>query len=243
VDAYLDKHGDVSLLALQTELGLLPPTWRSTSRGLGQSGIYLFRVPPGRYQDQPAPAIEIIQHHHRYMVVMPSIHPEGRPYLWYDPEGVEQHRPPNIDELPWLPDLWVDYLKVKQRTEQTYEPRAHQVDDWTPAVTRAFTKALMDMPGGRHNAAMRGALALLRLLALEHPGADVALTELGARFRNRPSTSAHASSLEARSPWTSPTSPRPSGELTAKCYGPKANPCSSSDRPVSARPPSPTRSS
>jgi replicative DNA helicase len=41
----------------------------------------------------------------------------------------------------------------------------------------------MDMPGGRHNAAMRGALALLRLLALEHPGADVALTELGARFR------------------------------------------------------------
>jgi hypothetical protein len=100
VDAYLDKHGDVSLLALQTELGLLPATWRSTSRGLGHSGIYLFRVPPGRYQDQPAPAIEIIQHHHRYMVVMPSIHPEGRPYLWYDPDGVEQHRPPNIDELP-----------------------------------------------------------------------------------------------------------------------------------------------
>jgi len=183
IDAYGDKHGDASLLALEAELGLLPATWCSTSRGLGKSGIRLFRVPPGRYEDKPAPSIEIIQHHHRYMLVMPSIHPEGRPYLWFDADGVEQHRPPRLEELPWLPQPWVDQLRERVRTETTYESRRHQVDEWSPAVTKVFTKALLDMPGGRHDSALRGALALLRLAGLEHPGADEAVSELGARFR------------------------------------------------------------
>jgi len=183
IDAYGDKHGDASLLALEAELGLLPATWCSTSRGLGKSGIRLFRVPPGRYEDKPAPSIEIIQHHHRYMLVMPSIHPEGRPYLWFDADGVEQHRPPLLDELPWLPQPWVDQLRERVRTGTTYEPRAHQVDEWAAAVTRAFTKALLDMPGGRHDATLHGVLALIRLELLEYPGAEQALEQLGNRFR------------------------------------------------------------
>ena len=182
IDAYGDKHGDVSLLALEAELGPLPATWKSSSRPLGRSGIYLYRVPPGRYQDKPAPSIEIIQHHHRYVVVMPSIHPEGRPYLWWDHEQTEQHRPPRPEELAELPETWVVQLAERPRSSTDYEPRPHAVDDWTPAVTRAFTKALLDMPGGRHDAALHGALALARLESLEHPGALQALRELAGRF-------------------------------------------------------------
>jgi len=182
IDAYGDKHGDASLLALEAELGLLPATWTSTSRGLGKSGIRLFRVPPGRYSDQPAPSIEIIQHHHRYVVVMPSIHPEGRPYLWFDVDGVEQHRPPRLEELALLPEKWVEQLRERPRTAGDYQPRPHAVDEWSAAVTRAFTKALLDMPGGRHDAALHGCLALYRLHTLDHPGADQALVQLADRF-------------------------------------------------------------
>jgi hypothetical protein len=183
IDAYADKHGDASLLALEAVLGALPATWKSTSRPLGVSGIRLYRVPPGRYNDKPAPSIEIIQHHHRYVVVMPSVHPEGRPYVWFDEDNAEQHRPPRPEDLAELPDTWLEQLRERPRTDAAYEPRPHQVDDWTPAVTRAFTKALMDMPGGRHDAAMVATMALCRLHSLEHPGARQAIDELGVRFR------------------------------------------------------------
>jgi bifunctional DNA primase/polymerase-like protein len=90
---------------LEARLGPLPGSPRATSRDDGASGIRLYRVPPswkaagilpaapvceghplpdGR-EAKPGDLVspgEVIQHHHRYMVAPPSLHPSGRRYRW-----------------------------------------------------------------------------------------------------------------------------------------------------------------
>lgn len=81
VDAY--RGGGGTLAGLTREYGDLPTTWESSSRDDG-SGIGLYRVPAGRrLVGKIDPGIEIIQYHHRYAVVWPSVHPEGRVYRWW----------------------------------------------------------------------------------------------------------------------------------------------------------------
>lgn len=108
VDAYDDKVGAKTLAGAERAHGKLPPTWRTTSRDDGVSGIRLYRVPPGMAWDQIGDGIETIQRAHRYAVVWPSVHPEGRTYRWIDPSGVVSTVIPHLDELPSLPQQWID---------------------------------------------------------------------------------------------------------------------------------------
>src|SRR5207245_3569646 len=95
-----------------------PPTWASTARGnpntgAGPSRTLFYRVPPGRYAttlgDPRNGAVEILQRHHRYCVVWPSINPDANnaQYYWYGPGDLGEQRPPWIDELTQLPNAWV----------------------------------------------------------------------------------------------------------------------------------------
>ena len=91
--------------ALLGQLGPMPESARATSRDDGISGIRLYRVPsgwkgagilpaapvceghplPGGREARPGDPVspgEVIQHHHRYMVAPPSVHPSGRRYRW-----------------------------------------------------------------------------------------------------------------------------------------------------------------
>lgn len=114
VDAYDDKPGGTTLERMERELGALPATWRSGSRMPEDavSGIRLFRVPEDMEFDGVAgPGIEIVQHHHRTVMAWPSVHPKtGRVYQWAGPDGQIADRPPMQEELPELPDRWVDHL-------------------------------------------------------------------------------------------------------------------------------------
>lgn len=87
VDGY--KGGWETLKKLEKELGELPPTWTSTSRNDGKSGIRLFTAPKGlAWAGAAGPGIDIISYQYRYMVVAPSIHPlTGKAYFWVDPHG------------------------------------------------------------------------------------------------------------------------------------------------------------
>ena len=135
VDAYGDRTGAADLARLEAEHGALPATWVSTSRPGTVSGIRLYRLPAvelaGRDWRDVAPGIETIRRDHRYGAVWPSLHPEGRRYVWLAPDGTVADRVPTLDELPELPTAWL--LEVLTRTghERRDEPRP----DW-PA-TRA----------------------------------------------------------------------------------------------------------
>jgi hypothetical protein len=116
IDQYDDKHGADDLKELETGLGPLPDTWSSTARGDGPSRIYFYRVPEdcGELRGSLSESIEIIQHHHRYAMVWPSVHEKtGNTYAWYN--GVRSDTPPVLDQLADLPEAWLDHLSKTQR--------------------------------------------------------------------------------------------------------------------------------
>lgn len=124
VDAYPGKQGGEVLARLTTAHGPLPPTWITTARTDGVSGIRLFQVPlhiDGHEINWPGEAgkhIELIQRGHRYAVVAPSVNPEaaGARYEWKYGDGVMATRPtvdpPRPDDLAWLPEPWVRGLML-----------------------------------------------------------------------------------------------------------------------------------
>lgn len=101
VDAYAGKVGANTLREFESKFGPLPPAWISTSRNDGISGIRLYRVQPGvRFRGEVGPGVEVVQTHHRYIVVAPSVHPNtGARYRWVAPDGSISITPPRIDDL------------------------------------------------------------------------------------------------------------------------------------------------
>lgn len=121
VDAYDGRNGALTLAEAEKRWGALPRTWHSSSRMDDDkvSGIRFFRVPPGTYlvgdikfaEMGASGNVEIIQRHHRYAVVNPSIHKDTQKmYYWYlDGRVVAIPRP---EDLPYLPDSWVQALRI-----------------------------------------------------------------------------------------------------------------------------------
>ena len=111
MDAYDEKHGDVTLDALEDELGPLPRTAVSSRRFKTHpvSGIRWFRVPLGVDTGgwkNPGPGIETIRNTWRFAVVAPSV-VEGQEYQWLNQVTGEiastEDGPPGVDDLAMLP--------------------------------------------------------------------------------------------------------------------------------------------
>jgi hypothetical protein len=149
VDAYGGKPGRESLEALEAAHGQLPDTWFVSSRDDGVSGIRLYRaqLPPGRKwrEKNAGPGIELLHIGHRYAVVWPSVHPEGRLYTWSDPDGCcGGGRVPVLAELPELPDPFVWALSEPIGPESVSTALAAvpalTLADPFDTVTRRFTR-------------------------------------------------------------------------------------------------------
>lgn len=162
VDIDVYHGGGQGLAELEERFGPLPDTAYSTSRDDG-SGIALYRVPNGTaLNTDPAVGIDMVQAHHRYVVCAPSMHPEGRPYVWLDAQsGDELDGPPEPDELPELPWAWIEGLAVaKQAGANAATPdaarafiAAHSVERHAADRLKGLTSRLAAVrPGGRHDA-------------------------------------------------------------------------------------------
>ncbi|MEU9641320.1 bifunctional DNA primase/polymerase [Streptomyces sp. NPDC048188] len=119
VDDYDGKTGAATLAKLEAELGALPPTFTSTARGDGPSRIRFYRVPEdcGELAVSAGADIDVIQHHHRYAVVWPSVHPKtGTAYRWYrtDGEALPEGLIVPQDGFPDLPAAWLEHLSKPQ---------------------------------------------------------------------------------------------------------------------------------
>ncbi|MFT4081172.1 MAG: DNA polymerase [Nocardioides sp.] len=204
------KHGAQTLAALEASLGPLPATWSSTARGSsagpGTSRVMLFRVPPARYAtalkaQSPGGVtgdIEILQHHHRYAVVWPSVHSEtGTPYTWYDPAGRPSTRVPSPGQLTELPPAWVQHLAAgaTDQAAASADVNAGQalldqlLDDHRPEcaeITNARLLAAAELTkadeGSRHDAMTARVHHLVQLASSGHTGAGAAFLELRASW-------------------------------------------------------------
>jgi len=190
VDSYDGKPGAETLALLVDALGELPPTWSSTSRGSESSPtvscIRFYRVPAElTFRGVAGEAIEVIQHRHRYAIVYPSVHPQGRVYRWHAPDGRRAEGVPSIDELAQLPGTWLEYLTI----DAASTPRAGSVEqgsgllwqlaqrgDLAPCaemvsfVLTAQQRTAATGAGGRHDAMTSLTYRLVATAAAGHPG-------------------------------------------------------------------------
>ena len=188
VDSYGDKPGGVTFQNLEDTLGVLPRTLCSSSRDDGVSGIRFFRVPPGTRFVPALAGIDIIQRHHRYAVVAPSVHPSGALYEWRDSHTMQPvDDVPVIAELPNLPKAWLDHLTTlavsptKHNVNPTEilkgmplgEPCEHIIS----AAARCF-----DPDEGRHDAYTAGIMSIANAGRLGCPGALQTLEALKPPF-------------------------------------------------------------
>lgn len=213
VDHYGNKTGADSLTALEDQYGKLPATIVSTSRPDTRAGIRLYRVPEGvKLRDRPGPAIELIQHHHRYVVAWPSIHPDtGSMYRWVDEQTGEMFDGlPPAEVVPELPGRWVEALRVDRVRESDERPRKEQRKterlSTSDRVAKVVADWFADRHHGRHTAALAAIGALLNYRALGDPGVDEALDSIRSDFVSlvtSEGTSGRRSGEQARSEWTS----------------------------------------
>lgn len=212
VDHYGAKTGGDTLHELVAKYGPLPPTYLSTSRDDGMSGIRLYRIPPGTVLPTKMPGIDFVQRHHRYAVVHPSIHPEGRVYRWIDERtGAEANGVPHVDDLPYLPESWISGLAVAAtdaaakadidghaaKTILTAMPLGEPCAHVRAAAGRAM------MGGDRHDSYNEAVLATLGAGRRGCPGAVLTLSRLHAAFISELTDAKHgrATRSEAEAEW------------------------------------------
>lgn len=197
VDNYGNKAGAATLADAEQRWGPLPPTWRTTSRDDGISGIRMYRIPEGlHWPGELGPGTEIIQHGHRYAVAPPSLHPEGRTYRWISPDGIVSTTVPDFDTLPMLPEAWVQGLTGGElarevarnnlttgQTQQYLVARPGSLEQPCPRMQRAIAQATTDITtSSAHNGARDGALRVIRLADEGHPGVLPAIATLHGAF-------------------------------------------------------------
>lgn len=249
VDNYGDKRGGDTLHQAEQRWGALPPTFRTTSRDDGISGIRLYRIPEGLAWpgELDGGSTELIQWRHRYAVVWPSLHPEGRTYRWINPDGVVSTAIPDVDTLPPLPDIWVTGLTGGQlatetnrntytsaATGQWLATRPGAADSPCTRMARAVEQTVFELTGvsPAHNGARDGALRAVRLADEGHAGLVSALVTMRTAFINNATSSRRTGQQHQRTPaeadreWTdlvtsavNLVTANPSGDITCDCAG------------------------
>jgi hypothetical protein len=202
VDDYGEKNGGKTLAEAEKRWGALPPTYRSTSRDDGVSGIRLFKVPagtafPGKLEFEvdgvELGGIEIIQRHHRYVLCWPSHHDKTKkPYRWFDEAAglATMNIPPAPANLPDLPQRWIDELSVTGHNGVDLGDAPYDIEqsltDGEPSakVAESLNEALTELTAGnsRHDSVLARVLGLLRHGKNGEDGVKSALAMLGAAF-------------------------------------------------------------
>lgn len=202
VDAYDGKNGSRTLHQLTVRLGPLPFTWKSTSRMPEDrvSGIYLFRAPRRPEWSWvinlgETSGIDIIQFHHRFAVVAPSIHVDtGRRYMWF--LGNTRTRAPSPGDLPLLPVDWARYLRSAQRYRVSLVATDEATEKWYREHDHGPACELMrqaardgaaeikqaDRNGGLHDTMIRVVTYLCRNAAEGHRGLSYAINAVRDAF-------------------------------------------------------------
>ena len=207
------KHGKREIENLMEQLGdlNLQEIPRSSRRGVDSPAVqYPFLVPKGKkWVGSAGSSIDIIQLTHRYTAVWPSV-VDGMQYQWYIGNQVVDI--PHIDDLPTLPDKWVNYLSNGTLSLRNAPRRDYDLSDnlawleasmvnYDHAMDRAFQDRLAtakeDFRSNGHDTMNDTIHWAVRYAAVDgHPGLKPFLDGLREAFVREISTRRGASEFE-----------------------------------------------
>ena len=180
----------------------LPATWCSTARPDDpDSGIFYFACPEdaefgGEVVSADGEHLgDVIWWGYRYAAAWPSIHPDlHAKYHWYGPDDYRSEIP-YADELPELPEQWLQRLSQKARARTGGQGYRHGLESWLADLRRGVMdprvrkilregqRALRDAgEGGRHDLMKDVVNQLVGAGARGERGVERALVEFGAEF-------------------------------------------------------------
>lgn len=174
IDAYKDSGR--TFTTLTRELGPLPETVGVSSQDSIEKGGTLFYTLPS---DLPLSggegAVDLIQHHHRYSVAPPSVHPSGREYRWVSSSGLPLPWIPEPEDLSPLPSAWVERFAAVETPADLFEGVPFTTADGAPckrmnSLLRGALIRLREKKVGRHDLMVKTTWALTAEAAKGHTG-------------------------------------------------------------------------
>jgi P4 family phage/plasmid primase-like protien len=189
------EPGIETLTELEAQYGELPDTWLAY-RGDPERYHLWFTCPkelvwPGKL----GAGLDIIYRHYRYVVLPPSIHPDGSNYRWSNTSGDRFDTFfPAIVDLPKLPRQWLDAANgagYKHRERATVDSRLwlteHGKGKMCPEISRVLSRHQRLLrkaadPGGLHDELNNGVWAITAEIQNGHRGGKDALDRFKETF-------------------------------------------------------------
>lgn len=215
--------GKESLAELEKEFGQLPETWMSF-RGDPDRYHLWYTVPNGTtWPGKLGAGLDIIYRHYRYMVLPPSVHPNGSQYRWAtigksklgpSPLRTSNVYFPGIDEFTDLPEAFMalsNGSKYKRRDRANVDCRLwireHGKGDMCPEIKRVLIRHQRDIrkyaeAGGLHDAMVNAVWAVLAEISQGHVGGYEALTRLRNTFFTQADHCGRRENGAAESEWS-----------------------------------------
>ena len=187
-----------TLVEMEEQYGALPPTWISF-RGDPDRYHLWFRTParltwPGKL----APGIDIIYRHYRYMVLPPSVHPDGGQYRWANMGRNGLKMSPNYlpepDEFSDMPDRWLTLAgdkgfvhRERAKVDSRLWIKEHGKGEPCPELKRVLKRHQVDIRkhaegGGLHDAMVNAVWAIMTEISAGHVGGAKILRGLKRTF-------------------------------------------------------------
>lgn len=207
-----------ALKEMENELGPLPATWASF-RGDPDRFHLWYTVPSGLvWPGKLGAGIDVIYRHYRYMVLPPSIHPDGGQYRWANLRGdslrVSNGYFPSPDEFADLSDRWLTLAngngyvrRDRAQVDSRLWIKEHGKGEICPELKRVLIKHQKDLRrhselGGMHDAMVNGVWAILAEISAGHCGGYTALRRFKSTFILQAEESGRRSDQAAEHEWS-----------------------------------------